>query len=103
MCVCVELGGEEEGWKPCEGKLRPLQNRAVIILLKEPNDSICARTVKLAFSGSSLVLFFFFDPRTSAVLLLCLNVSAHLAYSDSLSFSPIPFFLLVSQTTSLFV
>lgn len=47
--------------------------------------------------------FFFFDPRISAVLLLCLNVSAHLAYSDSLSFSPILFFLLVSQTTSLFV
>ena len=75
------------------GKVASPSKRAVIVLLKEPNDSICARTVKLAFSGISLVLFFsFFDPRISAVLLLCLNVSAHLAYSDSLSFSPILFF-----------
>lgn len=74
------------------GKVASPSKRAVIVLLKEPNDSICARTVKLAFSGISLVLFFFFFSSILAYLLFsffastCLHIWPTVILSLSLLF-----------------
>lgn len=73
------------------GKVASPSKRAVIVLLKEPNDSICARTVKLAFSGISLVLFFFFSSILAYLLFsffasTCLHIWPTVILSLSLLF-----------------
>lgn len=92
VCVCVyrtRWGGG--GVEAMRGKVASPSKRAVIVLLKEPNDSICARTVKLAFSGISLVLFFFFSSILAYLLFsffasTCLHIWPTVILSLSLLF-----------------